>query len=146
MESLHCSTCNPLWALLSLPQATTVSELVKLVARTLQLQGMEGVPGINDKTWETAGPLGALQRVLGMTTTQLAMLFGQNEDAGKQLRAAQAKLDAEKDSNSKLQVRGRGRLAFVWHWVNRTGSAFMATMPFPSRTLYNNSCARLPAA
>lgn len=86
------------------PQATTVSELVKLVARTLQLQGMEGVPGVNDKTWETAGPLGALQRVLGMTTTQLAMLFGQNEDAGKQLRAAQLKLEAEKDSNSKLQV------------------------------------------
>ncbi|KAG2444934.1 hypothetical protein HXX76_001670 [Chlamydomonas incerta] len=84
-------------------EATTISELVKLVARTLTMQGLEGVPNINDKSWNSAGPLGAAQRTLGLTTQQLAMLFGHSEDMGRELRAATAKLGEEKEANAKLQ-------------------------------------------
>eukprot|EP00198_Chlamydomonas_reinhardtii_P000344 XP_001689679.1 predicted protein [Chlamydomonas reinhardtii] len=93
-------------------EAATITELVKLVARTMIMQGLEGVPNINDKSWNSPGPLGAAQRTLGLTTTQLAMLFGHSEDMGRELRAATAKLTEEKEANAKLQARGeawRGR-------------------------------------
>lgn len=70
------------------------------------------MPNINDKSWNSPGPLGAAQRTLGLTTTQLAMLFGHSEDMGRELRAATAKLTEEKEANAKLQARGeawRGR-------------------------------------
>jgi hypothetical protein len=38
--------------------------------------------------WPTRGPLGAAQRTLGLVTQQLANLYGQGEDLGRQLRTA----------------------------------------------------------
>ncbi|KAG2495568.1 hypothetical protein HYH03_006168 [Edaphochlamys debaryana] len=84
-------------------EAAAQCELVKLVARTLALQGMEGVPSLNDKTWDSGGPLGAAQRVLGLVTQQLAMLYGHQEDLARQLRGVQAKLLEEKEAATKLQ-------------------------------------------
>ncbi|KAG2448505.1 hypothetical protein HYH02_006396 [Chlamydomonas schloesseri] len=84
-------------------EANTITELVKLVARTMILQGLEGVPNVNDKSWDSPGPLGAAQRTLGLTTQQLAMLFGHSQDMGRELRAATSKLAEEKEANARLQ-------------------------------------------
>ncbi|GLI60595.1 hypothetical protein VaNZ11_002742 [Volvox africanus] len=84
-------------------ETTAMVEMVKMLGRTMQLQGMEGVPGITDRSWETTGPLGAAQRVLGLATQHVATLYGTREDLTRELRALQVKLAQEKEVTSKLQ-------------------------------------------
>ncbi|GIL91134.1 hypothetical protein Vretifemale_18794 [Volvox reticuliferus] len=84
-------------------ETTAMVEMVKMLGRTLQLQGMEGVPGITDRSWDTTGPLGAAQRVLGLATQHVATLYGSREDLTRELRALQVKMAQEKEVTSKLQ-------------------------------------------
>ncbi|GIL65879.1 hypothetical protein Vafri_19521 [Volvox africanus] len=84
-------------------ETTAMVEMVKMLGRTMQLQGMEGVPGITDRSWDTTGPLGAAQRVLGLATQHVATLYGTREDLNRELRALQVKMAQEKEVTSKLQ-------------------------------------------
>ncbi|GFR39671.1 hypothetical protein Agub_g142 [Astrephomene gubernaculifera] len=84
-------------------ESVALVEQVKMLGRTLALQGLEGVPGVHDKSWDSGGPLGAAQRVLALTSQQLGNLHAHGEELARQGRNLQNKLKEEKETNTKLQ-------------------------------------------
>ncbi|GAX78644.1 hypothetical protein CEUSTIGMA_g6082.t1 [Chlamydomonas eustigma] len=78
-------------------------EAVGSIAITLKKQGVAGIPPAVDKSWETVGPLGALQKCLVLSNRQLETLFEHRATLKSEATSLTERLKNELDAQRVLQ-------------------------------------------
>lgn len=77
--------------------------MVAMIAQTLRVQGLEGVPPPVDKSWEQVGPLGAMQRTLPVVQRQLEAVYEGREVLRVDLGAVSERLESEVEVQKDLR-------------------------------------------